>query len=409
MTTEAHAYNSPGTDGKFDITITATDPHGATDSITADIRPSASVTAPVVRGPSIIRYPENGTWPLATYSASISGRGIGEDIGWIIGVEPGGGDGDFFDIDDDGNLTFTQPPDYENPADYPYIEGEKGDNRYSFSLHVYETNPPQPRPEKWRPSTTFFSVTVVVTDETVEALEIDGPSAVRYAENGTGPVGTYSLLRANDDVDDWVLSGADADQFDIDDTTGEVTFKRSPDYENPTDVAEENTYRVTITAYAGTESKTEFVFIRVTDVNELPTFDETSPAIRSVEPDAAVDSIVGDRVKATDPDGDGLTYRLEATPAPPFQIDEYTGQLSVSGAIHQNRASYTMTVFVTDGQNADGETDTTADDRITLTVNVAGGGNNAPEFPSTETGAPLHRREYHDGRERRRPGHRPRR
>ena len=46
-----------------------------------------------------------------------------------------------------------------------------------------------------------------------------------------------------------------------------------------------------------------------------------------------------------------------------------------------------MTVFVTDSQNADGETDTTADDRITVTVNVAGGGNNAPEFPSTETGA----------------------
>ena len=85
LTTEAHAYNSSGEDGKFDITITATDPHNASDSITAAIRPSASVTAPVVRGPSTIRYPENGTWPLATYSASISGRDIGAGIGWIIG------------------------------------------------------------------------------------------------------------------------------------------------------------------------------------------------------------------------------------------------------------------------------------------------------------------------------------
>ena len=80
----------------------------------------------------------------------------------IISVEPGGGDGDFFDIDDDGNLTFTQPPDYENPADYPYIEGEKGDNRYSFSLHVYETNPIEPRPNPWRPAEVYFNVKVIV-------------------------------------------------------------------------------------------------------------------------------------------------------------------------------------------------------------------------------------------------------
>ena len=378
-TTAAHIYDNPS-NGKFRITITAIDPSGQAGSIKVAITPSGGGSPPVVVGPSYIKYPENGTWSLAKYSATAAnqGGGIRPIEGWIISVEPGGGDGDFFDIDDDGNLTFTQPPDYEDPAD------ENGDNRYSFSLHVYDTNPPG----GGRPVQTFFNVTVTVADETVEALEIDGPSAVRYAENGTGPVGTYSLLRANAAVDDWVLSGADADQFNIDDTTGELTFKRSPDYENSTDVAEENTYRVTITAYAGTQSKTEFVFVRVTDVNEPPTFDEGETATRSVEPDAELNFVINPKVEATDPDKNaGLTYSLEATPAPPFQIDQWTGQLSVSGAIDQNQASYTMTVFVTDGQNADGETDTTADDRITVTVNVAGGGNNAPEFPSTETGA----------------------
>ena len=382
-TTEAHIYDG----GTFEITIKVTDPSGGSDSIDVGLKSSGGANPPVVTGPSHITYPENGTWPLASYSATIKAHMEPETtysyIGWIIAVEPGGGDGDFFDIDDDGNLTFTQPPDYENPADYPGQNQETGDNRYSFSLHVYETNPPQPRPQNWRPSSTFFSVTVVVTDETVEALEIDGPSAVRYPENGTDPVATYSLLRANDDVDDWVLSGADADQFDIDDTTGELTFKRAPDFEKPTDVAEENTYRVTITAYAGTQSKTEFVFIRVTDVNERPEFDEGETATREVEPDAEVSDLVGDPVKATDPDKNaGLTYSLEATPAPPFQIDQWTGQISVSGAIDSTRASYTMTVFVTDGADADGNSDTTADDRITVTVNVEGASNNAPEFPS---------------------------
>ena len=374
-TTAAHIYDNPSdtspSNGKFRITITATDPSGLAGSIKVAITPSGGGSPPVVNGPSLITYPENGTWTLATYTATAANQdGTSRPIeGWIIGVEPGGGDGDFFDIDDDGNLTFTQPPDYENPAD------EDGDNRYSFNLHVYDTNPPG----GGRPVQTFFNVTVTVADETVEALEIDGPTAVRYAENGTGPVGTYSLLRANAAVDDWVLSGADADQFNIDDTTGELIFKRSPDYENPTDVAEENTYRLTITAYAGTESKTEFIFIRVSDVNEPPEFDEGTTATRSVERDAQVGDPIGAEVTATDPDGDFPTYSLPDADTLPFSISEYTGQLSLSGALASNKSSYLVAVIVTDN-----DPDSSEDDRIIVTVNVGdeGGSNNVPEFPA---------------------------
>ena len=183
-TTADHIYDNPS-NGKFRITITATDPSGLFGSIDVALTPSGGGGPPVVKGPERIVYPENGTWSLATYSATASNSDgdIREIHGWIIAVEPGGGDGDFFDIDDDGNLTFTQPPDYEAPAD------DNGDNTYSFSLHVYDTNPPN----RGRPAQTFFSVSVTVTNETVEVLEIDGPSAVDYPENGAGPVGAYAL------------------------------------------------------------------------------------------------------------------------------------------------------------------------------------------------------------------------
>ena len=387
-TTAAHVYDNP-TGGKFEITITATDPSDESDSITVVLRPSGGEGPPVVNGPSRITYPENGTWALATYSATAA-TAANEDSGnrpiegWTIAVQPGGGDGDFFDIDDDGNLTFTQPPDYENPADYPDQGAENGNNTYSFSLHVYDTNPPN----RGRPAQTFFNVTVIVTNETVEALEIDGPTSVRYPEYVTGPVSpvaTYSLLRASAPVDEWVLSGADGDEFTIS-TAGVLTFNSPPDFENPTDAADENTYRVTITAYAGTQSKTEFVFVRVTDVNEPPEFDEGETATRSVEPDAAVNSLVGDPVKATDPDkNDGLTYTLPDAATLPFTISEYTGQLSVSGTIDQARDSYAVAVIVTDNGDEEDAFDDSEDDRITVTVDVAGGGNNAPEFPSSET------------------------
>ena len=66
----------------------------------------------MVEGPDEIRYPENGTWRVAAYTAQ---NPRGTVTGWIVSVEPGGGDGDYFDIDDDGVLTFNDPPDYEDP------------------------------------------------------------------------------------------------------------------------------------------------------------------------------------------------------------------------------------------------------------------------------------------------------
>ena len=257
-TTDAHAYDNPGTDGKFEITITVIDPSGRSDSIDVALRPSGSAGSPTVRGPEEIRYPENGTWPLATYSATASNPD--RDIhGWIISVEPGGGGGDFFDIDDDGVLTFTQPPDYEDPAD------ENGDNTYSFTITAYDTNPPSGR----RPGRTSFSVRVTVADVN-EPPEFDSATATREVPENTETGGNIGapVTAADPDTGDtpaYTLGGTDATFFDIDTSTGQLQTQAALDYET------KSSYTVTMTASDGALTATVDVTVTVTNVDEAGT------------------------------------------------------------------------------------------------------------------------------------------
>ena len=47
----------------------------------------------------------------------------------------------------------------------------------------------------------------------------------------------------------WSLNGgADASKFNINSSTGALTFKSAPDYENPTDIGKDNSYEVKVRA-----------------------------------------------------------------------------------------------------------------------------------------------------------------
>ena len=279
-TTDAHAYDDPGEDGKFEITLTATDPSGLSGSIDVALSPSGSAGSPTVRGPEEIRYPENGTWPLATYSATASNPD--RDIhGWMISVEPGGGGGDFFDIDDDGVLTFTQPPDYEDPAD------ENGDNTYSFTIMAYDTNPPSGR----RPGRTSFRVRVTVADVN-EPPEFSVETASRtIAENTTTGVAIGAPVTANDpdagDTPAYTLGGTDAAFFDIDASTGQLQTQAALDYET------RSSYTVSVTASDGTLTAAVDVTVTITNI------DEAGTVALSTDQPAARDEITA---ALTDPD-----------------------------------------------------------------------------------------------------------
>ena len=195
------------------------------------------------------------------------------------------------------------------------------------------------------------------------------------------------------------LSGADASKFEIGSTTGQITVKSgtSLDYETKT------SYTVTVTVTAAAKNAgvnaqsldpnapgdyTVPVTINVTDVNEPPAF-SADTATRSIAENSAANTNIGAVVTATDPDGvakfNTLTYSLTGTDASDFTIDSATGQIKVKSALdYEDDTSYSVTVNVTDGKNASGTADTTADDTIAVTINVTDV-NEPPPAPGAPT------------------------
>ena len=146
-------------------------------------------------------------------------------------------------------------------------------------------------------------VTIMVTDMD-EAPEMTGDATIEYPENGMGQVATYTAVDPErTEIVSWSLLGTDAGVFDIND--GVLTFKKSPNYEMPTDVdgmdpstaaAGDNMYEVTVQATDSTmKMGMKEVMVEVTDVDErgMVTLSARRPQ-REVEFTATL----------TDPDGD---------------------------------------------------------------------------------------------------------
>ena len=115
---------------------------------------------------------------------------------------------------------------------------------------------------------------------------------------------------------------------------------------------------------------------------EVPRF--TSPAFPNssetftVAEDAAAGTAVGS-AQATDQDGDTLSYLILGTDQFEFLLafafDDVTGEISVgSSAIldYETQSSYSITIGVSDGENADGTTQDNPriDDSVNVTINV---------------------------------------
>ena len=137
-------------------------------------------------------------------------------------------------------------------------------------------------------------------------------------------------------------------------------------------------YSVTVTATDDDNlSDTTTVTINVTNVNEAPSF-ATNTATRSIAENTAAGADIGVAVVATDPDADDtLTYTLGGTDVDSFSIVNTSGQLRTHVALdYEIKASYSVTVTATDGDNLS--------DTTTVTISVTDV-NEAPSFTEGST------------------------
>ena len=239
--------------------------------------------------------------------------------------------------------------------------------------------------------------TVTASDNNTQDVEITisgfddiptiiGPTVLMYAENDTTEVATYSATDPEGTIGNWFLLSAgvnDNSLFKINTLSngnGELRFKTEPNYEVSTDNDGNGVYRAIVAVLPPVGSLRighEFVNITVTDKNDAPVFDGSSTT-RNIDENSAAGTNVGSPVIATDEDTTAayrsLAYSLASgTDASSFAIDESTGQITVATGTnldYETKNSYSVTVEVTDGKDADGSDDTTIDATIAVTINL---------------------------------------
>jgi VCBS repeat-containing protein len=323
-----------GADHVYNITVTASD-----GTASSAARPVAiTVTnvnefAPIVTSGEAVSFAENGTG--VAYQAA----GLDADAGTTISWSLGGVDAFWFTINTaTGAVAFRQPPDFETRVD------SGGDNVYNLTVTASDG----------ALSSAARAVAITVTN-LVDGPTVTSAATASFAENGTGTAyqATATAPQAAGSRS-WTMGGADAALFNINATTGAVTFKTAPNFEAPTDSDQNNTYNITVTASDGALIGAALaVAITVTNVNEF------APTVISAATASFAENGAGTAYQAGGSDADAgttLSWSLGGTDSSFFNINAANGAVTFKTAPNFEVRSdsdadniYRITVTASDG------------------------------------------------------------
>ncbi len=330
-------YESPSdsnTDNIYELIIRATDSDGnyAEEGWSVSVLP-VNDNIPVINVGSA-SFAENSMGIVLT-ATSTDG-----DLGDTETYSISGTDASLFTIDTStGELTFNTSPDHENPLD------DGGDNVYDLTITVTDG----------ADQTDSQSVTVTVADVNDNSPVLTASNAT-VDENFAGIVIDASSTDVDtNDTETFSISGTDSGAFDIYSSTGVLTFKTSPDYENPTDANTDNVYELTITVTDGAgNTDSEDITVTILDVQETSTYSINSIANTSVYENNAYTSVTP--TISGSPIG-SLIYTLGGDDAADFSIDSSTGVVTMVARDYENPDDanvnnvYEVSITSTDSDN----------------------------------------------------------
>ena len=233
----------------------------------------------------------------------------------------------------------------------------------------------------------------------------DAVTTLSVPENTLAETAVGAPITASDsdsqDVLTYSLSGADSALFSVGESSGQISIGAgtSLDFESPSDSGGNNVYNLTVQVTDGKNAAGNAdtavddsidVTIAVTDVNESPRFGSSNIELE-IDENTSANANIGAPVGASDPESAELTYSLSGTDSDLFSVGTSIGQISVGTGTALDFESpsdsggdnvYDLTVKVSDGRDAAGNSDTTIDDMVGVTITVKNV-NEAPEFDSS--------------------------
>ena len=288
---------------------------------------------PVITSSESFTVPENQQ-AVATLTATDADN---DDLTFSIS----GGDSSDLEITDSGVLTLKSNPNFEVK------------NNYSFTASVTD-------------GLYSASNTITVNISDVNEVPLFGAIAGEISANENIDTTLTTITASDEDGDTlaYSLTGDDSSLLSID-SSGNVSFKASPDFEVPADSNEDNIYSFAVVANDGSLSATSpNVLVSINNLNDnAPTFVDLSTSVEVTNGQTNVFDIT-----TNDADGDDVTLSKAGTDSSVFTISD-SGSLSFTSAPDfANPADsdgdnvYKLNIVASDGSF------TTSSDEISITV-----------------------------------------
>ncbi len=365
------------TKATYMVTVIATDSYGESASIDVTIKVTDENEGPAITGPAEAEYLENGTGPVAAFTA-VDPEMAGA-ITWSLKADEVDVDQDNEDFEIDkssGELSFTKSPNYEMGSG----GGEEG-------------------------ASSTYTVTVVAADAdnmmnekavTIEVPNVDEAGKVTLDKVAPYPGVALTAMLTDPDM---AVGGSEKWQWSR-------SSSKNGSYNDIADLAKVAAYsptsgdvgyylRATV-SYNDGEGDAKGAMLtsthRVQTINSpdrAPAFLDEDPDTTGVQNDEATRMVgenadeganVGAPLAAADEDSDILTYTLGGNDASSFEIDQATGQITVGADTELNfepsGTTYQVMVTATDPSGVNPAT-------IAVTIEVVDDANEPPAIDGT--------------------------